>query len=47
MLQIFSIKNLFLLGSPMHAKMFEEKITSEVDVPADVIPSIIPVLESE
>jgi hypothetical protein len=27
--------------------LFDEKITSEVDVPADIIPSIIPVLESK
>jgi hypothetical protein len=37
----------FFAGSPMHAKLFDEKIASEVDVPADIIPSIIPVLESK
>lgn len=31
----------------MHAKLFEEKIASEIDVPVDMIPSIIPGLESK
>lgn len=34
------------LGSPMHAKLFDEKIASEIDIPIDMIPSIIPGLES-
>lgn len=31
----------------MHTKIFEEKIASEIDVPVDMIPSIIPGLESK
>jgi hypothetical protein len=30
----------------MHAKMFDERIASEIDIPADVISTIIPGLES-
>lgn len=30
----------------MHAKIFEERIASEIDVPADMISTIIPGLES-
>ena len=31
----------------MHAKIFDDKIASEIDVPVDMIPSIIPGLESK
>lgn len=30
----------------MHGKIFEERIASEIDVPADMISTIIPGLES-
>lgn len=33
------------LGSPMHAKIFEEKVASEIDVPPDIMVQIIPGLE--
>lgn len=31
----------------MHGKIFEERIASEIDVPADMISTIIPGLESK
>jgi hypothetical protein len=35
----------FSKGSPMHAKMFDDKMASEIDIPPDIMVQIIPGLE--